>query len=196
MSNRSATNFTQQYAEAHDRAVSTTPWDDVAALIAELEQLRERDALLFLAGNGGSASTVSHFGVDFTKGVALEGRRPLRAVSLADSMPVVTAVANDISFDEVFSHPLAHLSRGGDALLVVSGSGRSPNILRAMEAARERGLRTLALLGMGGGPAAALADVHVVVPSDDYGVIEDIHLLIGHAITAYLRTNGAESLQG
>lgn len=180
----------RQYASAHAEAVALTAWGDVSALAAELEDLRRRDGLLLMAGNGGSAATASHFAIDFSKGASLEGRPALRAIALADCSPVVTAIGNDLSFDDVFAFPLARLARRGDALLVVSASGRSPNILNALTMAGELGLRRLALLGMGGGPAADLADVAVTVPSDDYGVIEDVHMMIGHALTALLRSHG------
>lgn len=179
--------FIEGYLGDHSAAVSQLSASSVASFIRELQAVRERGALLFLAGNGGSAATASHLGIDFTKGVAQDGAQPLRAISLADSVPVMSAIGNDLSFADVFTEPLRHLAADTDALLVISASGRSPNIVKALEFAARRKMKTLALLGMGGGDAAALADVSIIVPSDDYGVIEDMHMLIGHLATAFLR---------
>jgi len=179
--------FAQEYARAHHGVLDRLDWDAVAALIGELVAVRRRGGTVYTVGNGGSASTASHFVVDFMKGAGLAGNPPLRTVCLADCVPALTAIANDLSYDEVFAAQLHVMASPGDALLVVTGSGRSPNVLRAIEAARDVPVPVLGMLGMGGGPAAEVCDVSVVVDSEDYGVIEDVHLFLGHLATAYLR---------
>jgi D-sedoheptulose 7-phosphate isomerase len=179
--------FSRSYASEHAAVLEAIDHGDVAEVVAALATVRRTRRTLFLAGNGGSAATASHLVIDLTKGVSADGRAPIRCVCLADCVPAITAIANDLSYDEVFSAQLRSLGEDGDVLLVVTGSGRSPNVLRALEAAREMGVATIGLLGMGGGPALPMCDVSVVVPSDDYGVIEDVHMLLGHLATAYLR---------
>lgn len=179
--------FSRAYATEHAQVLEALDYSDVARMVEELAAVRRSRRTLFLAGNGGSAATASHLVIDLTQGASGHGRLPIRCVCLSDCAPAVTAIANDRSYEEVFSTQLRALGETNDALLVVTGSGRSPNVLRALETARAMGISTIGWLGMGGGPAHALCDVAVVVPSDDYGVIEDIHMLLGHLATAYLR---------
>ena len=114
----------------------------------------------------------------------------MRVQCLSDLIPAVTAWANDESFDVVFSAQLNLQAEPGDLLIAVTGSGRSPNILRALEQARSSEIGTIGLLGMGGGQALGLCDVSVLVDSDDYEVIENAHMVVGHLWSAYLRGHG------
>jgi D-sedoheptulose 7-phosphate isomerase len=152
-----------------------------------LEQAFVKRCQVFIAGNGGSAATASHMANDFTKGVTQERGRGLRAISLSDNISLITAIANDKGYNEVFADQLLALGQPGDVLIVISGSGNSANVVRVVEVAQEMQIRTVALLGMGGGRVADMADVSVVVPSDDYGPIEDVHMVFDHLITTYLR---------
>ena len=142
---------------------------------------------LFIVGNGGSAATASHMACDIGKNTIAPNRPRFRVLSLNDSVPLLTALANDLGYEHVFSEQLVNLVRPGDVLLVLSGSGNSPNILNAMRYAHDRGATTIAFLGFDGGEAAALADEHVLVPDDDYGAVEDMHLILNHVLTAYFR---------
>lgn len=142
---------------------------------------------LYIFGNGGSAALASHFACDIGKGTATPGRKRLRAVSLTDNVPLLTALANDLAYKDIFSEQLADLAARGDMALAISGSGNSPNVVQGLEEARKIGLRTLVLTGFAGGRVKTLADLCLVVPSDNMQHIEDAHLCATHAIFRAIR---------
>ena len=144
-----------------------------------LESYR-KGGTIFVAGNGGSASTASHFACDLGKGTAVEGKPRLRVISMADNLSLLTAWANDVSYEAIFVDQLKNLMRPGDLLIAISASGNSPNVLRAAEYARQLGCKVIGLTGFGGGKLAKLADIAIVVESDRYGPVEDIHLVLDH----------------
>lgn len=159
-------------------------WESVEkAALLRLAKAVEKAGTIYVAGNGGSAATASHVGCDLAK-TAASG---LRVVSLAENMAHITAIANDKSFDDVFADQLKPLIKRGDLLLVVSGSGNSPNLLRAVAAAKKAGARTAALLGFDGGRLLRAVDLPLLVKSDQYGVIEDVHMSICHILAFYLK---------
>jgi Phosphoheptose isomerase len=139
---------------------------------------------VFFAGNGGSAATASHFACDMAKTVTgySKGKR-LRAVSLADSVPLLTAWGNDSAYDDVFAEQLRNLARPGDCLVAISCSGKSKNVVRAVELARAMGLTTVGLLGFDGGTLKPMVDLPIVIESDNYQRVEDVHSIIMHIVT-------------
>ena len=152
--------------------------------------LREGNRL-YIAGNGGSASTASHITVDLMKtvsgprvGGALRG---FGAVCLTDNSAVMTAIANDFGYEHTLSEQIGTLGRTGDLVMLISVSGTSPNIVAAAHTAKRLEMPVIALTGKDGGDIASLSDVHVNVPSADYGVVEDLHLSIGHLLTRMFR---------
>jgi D-sedoheptulose 7-phosphate isomerase len=147
-----------------------------------LQQARAEGKTVFIFGNGGSAATASHFAVDVIKGTLDADRVRFRIICLNDNMPTLTALANDVGYEYVFSEPLASLARAGDVAIAISGSGNSPNILRAMRTARERGMIAIGLSGATGGKLKDLVDVAVLVPSPSMQLVEDTHTVILHAI--------------
>lgn len=153
---------------------------------------RARGAMIFLMGNGGSASTASHFASDLAKGTISEGAPRFRAVSLADNIPQILAWANDASYEDIFVEQLKNLMRPGDVVIGISGSGNSPNVLRAVAYAKARGAVTIGLTGFEGGKLAGLADFAYIVPLHYMQQIEDIHLLIEHMITSTIREEAAQ----
>jgi D-sedoheptulose 7-phosphate isomerase len=181
------TAFVKGYAQDLQGILSRLPWTDLARALAVLERARAEDRQVFIAGNGGSAATASHMANDLMKGAAAKGGRPFRAIALSDNVPLITAIANDVSYAEVFASQLEALARPGDVLVLFSGSGNSPNILRAAEVAKAKSLATIGFLGMGGGKARAVVDVAVVVPSNDYGPVEIIHSVFDHLAMCYFR---------
>jgi D-sedoheptulose 7-phosphate isomerase len=138
---------------------------------------------LLLCGNGGSASDSQHIAAELT-GRFLKDRRPLAAVSLTTDTSALTSIANDYSFDEVFSRQVMGLGRKGDCLLAISTSGNSRNVLRAAEVARAAGIGVIGLLGRDGGALRALCDVAIVVPSATTARIQEAHIFIGHTLCA------------
>lgn len=168
-------------AEA-SRVVGSVDATMVARAVEALGSVWERGRTVFLAGNGGSAATASHFALDLQKSARRDGA-PSRAVSLTDSVGLITAWGNDVSFERVFAEQIRALAEPGDALVVISVSGSSPNLIAALRAAREKDLITVGLLGKDGGAARALVDHAVVVSSQDYGWVESTHLVLEHVIT-------------
>ena len=156
-------------------------------IVPLLLEARTAGRTIFFFGNGGSASTASHFVVDIGKATARGDGARFRCVALVDNVESVTAWANDAEYSRVFSEQLKGLAQRGDVAVGISGSGNSPNVLEAMKVARSLGLATVGLTGMGGGKLKDLVDVPLVVPSNSMQHIEDVHLLVCHLLTAYLR---------
>jgi D-sedoheptulose 7-phosphate isomerase len=180
---------------AEARAALAEPY-----LIAAAERIaplfvraRAAGRTVFFFGNGGSASTASHFVTDITKVAARGPGRRTRCISLNDNVPGVTALANDSDYSRVFVEQLKVLAEPGDVAVAISGSGNSPNVLEAVKAARQIGVTTIGLTGMGGGKLKELVDVPVVVPSDSMQHTEDTHVVLLHLLTAYLRDEGPVS---
>lgn len=178
--------FAEQYIDNLCCVLRDLPLGDLARALETLERAHIERRQVFLAGNGGSAATASHMASDLMKGVAKGGGRGFRAIALSDNVPVMTAIANDESFTEVFASQLTALGQPGDILIVFSGSGNSANIVRAVTVAQQMQMTTIAFLGMGGGQVAKMAQVCVIVPSDEYEPIEDVHMAFDHLVTTYL----------
>ncbi len=146
-----------------------------------------RGATIFACGNGGSAAIANHLLCDFLKGISTGGPIKPRVVTLSSSPELITAIANDIGVEDIFAYPLRSLGQKGDILIAISSSGTSPNIVRAVEAARALQMPVIALTGFRGGQSAELADVSIHVDADNYGVVEDVHQSIMHIIAQYLK---------
>ena len=156
------------------------PVETLDKIFAILCDAYQNDRQVILMGNGGSAALASHFAVDLGKGTAAVGRRRFRVISIVDNTPVMTAYANDYSYADVFSEQIRTLAAPHDIVFGISGSGNSPNVLNGLKAAREAGATTIVLTGYKGGKAIDLADLTLVVPSDDMQHIEDCHLMLTH----------------
>ena len=180
--------YVQNYVREAHAAVDAPYFVDAVGKIATVFlRARSEDRTIFFFGNGGSASTASHFVVDIGKATIRGDHRRFKCVALVDNVESVTAWANDADYARVFSEQLVTLAKSGDVAVGISGSGNSPNVLQAMETARKMGLRTVGLTGMGGGKLKDLVEIPIVVPSHSMQHIEDVHLLINHLLTAYLR---------
>ncbi len=180
--------FVHRYVEDTESALKD-PFlaDGIARVVPVFLRARDEGRTIFFFGNGGSASTASHFVVDIAKATIRGDGRRFRCLALVDNVESLTAWANDAEFGRVFSEQLANLARPGDVAVGISGSGNSLNVLRAVETARRLQLTTVGLTGMGGGKLRALVDIPVVVPSNSMQHIEDVHLLICHLLTSYFR---------
>lgn len=152
-------------------------------------------AQVFVLGNGGSASTASHMAADLAKNTIGPHMRRFRILSLNDNIPLLTALANDEGYENIFSEQLENLIQPGDVLVAISASGNSENVLRAVRYANSRQAQTIGLLGFDGGEASGLVDKAVLVHSTDYGVIEDAHLVLNHILVEYFRNRLAEERQ-
>jgi D-sedoheptulose 7-phosphate isomerase len=169
--------------------------DQVERVYQTLSKARDRGAAIYLAGNGGSAATASHWANDLGKGAKAGGHSPIRVISLADNTSWLTALANDEGYDRVFAGQLENLARPGDVLVVMSASGNSPNLLRAVELARARKVITIGFLGFDGGALKNLVDEVLLLPTPKgaYGLVESGHDLLCHILTACLAAERAEA---
>jgi D-sedoheptulose 7-phosphate isomerase len=164
--------------------------DAVGRVVALLLAAREQGRQILLIGNGGSAAAASHMACDLGKGTidySDPAFRRFRALSLSDNTALITAIGNDLSFEDVFVEQLRMVMNAGDVVVFISASGNSPNLVRAAEYARAHGGQTVGLLGFGGGTLANMMDVALVVSSRNYGITEDFHLSVQHIYTQDLR---------
>jgi D-sedoheptulose 7-phosphate isomerase len=152
------------------------------------------DRAVYVFGNGGSAALASHCACDLGKGTVVNGNRRFRVLALTDNVPLMTAWANDACYDDVFAEQLAPLINKSDVALAISGSGNSPNVLKALQVARAAGALTIGLTGFGGGRMKALCDLCVIIPSESMQVIEDLHVSVNHAIFCAIRARMCHSV--
>ena len=148
---------------------------------------RARNARIFFIGNGGSAATASHFANDIALGTQ-SWEKPFRAMSLTDNVSVITAIANDFSYEDIFLKQLKILMQAEDVVVAISASGNSRNVVKAIEYANANGAVTVALTGFDGGEVKNISNFNVHVPTEkgEYGPVEDVHLVVDHLITRYL----------
>ncbi len=174
--------FVDAYRTELQKTIELIDSAKVETAIEWFREAREKNNTIFTAGNGGSASTASHFACDIVKGASYQRDSRFRIMALTDSLATLTAYSNDVSYDAVFEQQLRNFARPGDIFMAISGSGNSPNVLRAMEYANEAGCKTLALTGRDGGKLGKLAQLNIQVPVQHMGRIEDAHLIICHMI--------------
>src|SRR5580658_4443968 len=174
--------FAADYRERLLATLARIDVDQVAHAIEWFQQARSEGRAIFVAGNGGSAATASHFVCDMVKGASFGRTSRFRITALHDSMPTMTAYSNDVGYSEATVEQLRNFAEPGDIFMAISGSGNSPNVVRAMEYANSIGCRTLALTGRDGGRLGALAMLNVQVPEPHMGRIEDAHHIICHMI--------------
>ena len=163
------------------------PLAEIDQLVDLLHEARLAGRQVFLLGNGGSAATASHFACDLAKNTIADGIPPFRAISLTDNAALMTAWANDTAYDNLFWGQLQCLLQPGDVVIGISGSGNSPNVLRAAEMSRAAGATTVGITGFAGGRLKDLVDLAIVVPCNCMEQVEDLHLIIEHAIVTALR---------
>jgi len=167
--------------------LSLVPQEPLDAGIDMLLDAHASGNRVYVMGNGGSAATASHIANDLMKTCRVPGQKALRAFALTDNASLLTAWANDMAFDRVFAEYLGSVLEPEDVVVAISASGNSPNILKGLEMARLQRARTIGLLGFDGGAAADMVDVALVIPSFDYGLVEDAHMATGHAMSIAIR---------
>jgi len=177
----------QGYAIDVAQRVITSDFDTLVAIVQRLVQAKTDGKTIYTAGNGGSAATASHICNDLVKGCRVNDREGFRAVCLSDSNAIVTCLANDFSYENIFSIQLKTFAVKGDVLLVFSGSGHSPNIVSVLKTAREMGVATIGFSGRDGGKMKALCDLLLIAPTDSMEQIEDMHILYEHAMIGAIR---------
>ncbi len=186
------------YLELHARVVEKLPFLAIEHVSRELLRAYEEDRRIYLFGNGGSASLASHFACDLGKGTVVCGdqRKRFQAIALTDNLALLTAWANDSSYENVFAEQLRNLVQPGDIAFAISGGGNSPNVLLALQVARELGAQNIGLGGFQGGKMKAMCDICLVVPSNNMQIIEDLHVGIAHTLFTIIRHRISSSVSG
>lgn len=181
--------YPEKYKAALLEAIEQIDIGRVEQAIEWFRQVRDADKNIFVCGNGGSSSTAAHFTCDMVKGASYNRDSRFRIMALADSVATLTAYSNDVSYDCVFVEQLKNFAHAGDLVMCISGSGNSPNVLRAMEYANSIGCKTIALTGRDGGKLAPMAQLSVRVPVPHMGRIEDAHMIVCHMIAYHFMDN-------
>ena len=175
------------YAREVSGALLRTDFNTLRAIAEEILKSKKMDSTVFTAGNGGSAATAGHMINDLMKGGRVEGREGFKAVCLNDSNAVVTCLANDFSYEEVYEIELRTIARRGDILIVFSGSGNSPNIIRACRTAKEKGMTVIGFGGRDGGKMKDICDICLIAPTYSMEQIEDLHMFYVHSLICTLK---------
>lgn len=163
------------------------PIQNIAQVVELLEEARLKAKRVFIFGNGGSAATASHFAADLSKGAISKGMPRIKAFALTDNVALLSAWANDTSYDNIFAEQLENIVEPGDVAIGISGSGNSPNVLNGIKLAKSKGATTIGFIGFDGGRLKELVDIGIIVPNHNMEQIEDIHLLLEHIVTTCLR---------
>ena len=185
--------FAEQYRAELQRALDQIDTEQVGRAIEWFEEARANGRGIFVCGNGGSASTASHFVCDVVKGASYQRDKRFRIMALTDSLPTLTAYSNDVGYDCVFAEQLKNFAQAGDVVMCISGSGNSPNVLRAMEYANSIGCKTIALTGRDGGKLGPMAQLSLHVGVPHMGRIEDAHMVMCHMIAYRFMEEGCSS---
>lgn len=162
----------------------------IEKIYLEIKNAQSNNKKIFIMGNGGSASTSSHFVSDLLKTSLTKEAKRVKAISLTDNIPVLMAWGNDTSFEEIFSSQLENFLEKGDIVIGISGSGNSENVIKAIEFANLKEAKTICLLGKDGGKLAKISQLDLIIPNNDMLTIETMHLLICHLVTSLLRSQG------
>ena len=179
--------YADAYFEKCKAAHGSVDTGQLEAALRLLDDAYGRGAVLYVCGNGGSASISNHLACDHSKGAQTDTDLKPKVVSLSTNMEIITAIANDISYDEIFVYQLSTLAEKGDVLLTISSSGDSENVVQAAKWAKDNGLDVISFTGFEGGRTAKLAKVNLHVEGDNYGVVEDTHQSLMHILAQYIR---------
>ena len=176
------------YTKRINLAFSKIDQSSIEKVLFVLNQSFESGARIWIAGNGGSAATASHFATDLSR-CKNSRNKPIKGISLCDNSGLITAISNDFGYEYIFSHQLSNFATTGDLLIVLSASGNSKNILEVIGWAKNNQVKTIALTGFDGGEANKLADISIHIPTEigDYGVAEDAHSIVCHFLSAQFK---------
>jgi D-sedoheptulose 7-phosphate isomerase len=181
--------FCVDYARKLGDVLASSDWSGVGQLGQEMRDCWAAGQQVFFCGNGGSAGNAIHLANDFLYGIAKRTGGGMKVQALSANPAVITCLANDVGYDHIYSEQLAVLGQSGDLLIVLSGSGNSPNILRVLEQAKTMSVKSCAILGYTGGRCKSLADLAIHFPVDDMQVAEDMQLVVGHILMKWLYQN-------
>ncbi len=185
------TDYVRSYLDRLSAVLKSIDPEQVSRVGALLCAARAEGRHVFICGNGGSAATSSHIAVDLGKGASRNRDKRFRVISLTDNVPWMTALGNDLSYDDIFVEQLKNFAERGDVLLAISGSGNSKNVLKAVEYANQVGCRTVGLSGFAGGKLKNLVTDHVWIKAEHMGLIEDGQMVVGHVLVyAFMDVEG------
>lgn len=177
----------EKYLSELQKAITEVSAEKINRIVHILEGAYQNGKTVFICGNGGSAATASHWACDLGKGTVMEGKPRFRVLSIGDNQSLLTAYANDCGYESVFAEPIRSWAEPGDVVILITASGNSPNILEGAKAAKEMGCTSIGLIGFGGGKLAAMVDEQITVSCREYGPVEDIHLILDHIISTFIR---------
>jgi len=177
------------YFDLLSRTIASLPFNQVENVTSVLMRAYDRQRTVFVFGNGGSAALASHFACDLSKGTVNGSSRRFRVMALTDNVPLMTAWANDSTYEDIFAEQVANFASRGDVAFAISASGNSPNIIKALKVAKECGSITVGLMGFSGGHMRAMCDACIIVPCDNMQIIEDLQLSVAHSLFTCVRAN-------
>jgi D-sedoheptulose 7-phosphate isomerase len=186
-SNAGTANYVRDYLNTLKSLLDAVDEKQVEQVVNLLHECYLKNGRLVMCGNGGSGSTSSHLVCDFQKNIYLDGGKPFEVVALTDSPALIMAWGNDTNFENIFAGQARTWLRKEDVLIAISGSGNSPNVLRAVEVAHEVGAISIGFCGYGGGKLAELAQIPVVIRKRNMQQVEDLHMILGHVVFSALR---------
>src|SRR5438552_6849108 len=160
---------------------------DLERVLSLLENVYHNGHRSFIMGNGGSAATASHFALDLAKNTIMPGAPRLKAISLTDHVPLITAWSNDTAYEHIFAEQLANMIEPGDVVVGISASGNSPNVINAMKLTKQYKASSVGLLGAKGGKLKDIVDAYVLAPGQNIEQEEDAHMILSHVITRHMR---------
>jgi phosphoheptose isomerase len=184
--------FVRDYYQRFSEALLSFDKGPMSDVLSVIDRVHKADGILWVAGNGGSAAIANHTCCDMTKGTHTEGCKILRCQSLSANVPILTAIGNDIGYEQTFSKQVEYYIRENDALLLVSSGGNSPNVVNACQLANDLGVETIAFVGFRGGKLKEIAKHCVWIPVDNYGIVEDAHQSLIHVISQYMKHRATE----
>ncbi len=175
------------YFSELEKMMQAISLSDLQAVLSILEEAYHNGHRIFVMGNGGSAATSSHFALDLAKNTIMPGAPRLKAISLTDHVPLITAWSNDTHYEHIFAEQLANLIEPGDVVIGISASGNSPNVINAVKLAQQSRAATIGLLGATGGKLKSIVDAAVLAPGQNIEQEEDAHMILAHVITRHMR---------
>ena len=175
--------FIENYINDVKLLIDSLNKNDINKVSNKILDAYSKDKQVFIMGNGGSASTASHFACDLAKGTIVEGKKRFRVMSLNDNMAIITAFSNDYGYEHVFSEQLKNLVNEGDVVIAISASGNSPNIIEGIKYAKDKGAFIIGFCGFAGGKLKEFSDICIHSESNSYGQVEDIHMLLSHTVS-------------
>ncbi|MGX7107415.1 SIS domain-containing protein [Hutsoniella sourekii] len=181
--------FIEDYLKEFKNTLNLVSSEQIKCLHDIILKYRDNDKTIFLLGNGGSSASCSHWVCDFNKGASVEGASRIKMICLSDNIPIFSALGNDLSYDLVFSEQLKNLLKKDDLVIGLTVSGNSKNLIEAFKYAQSISAQTFSIVGDFNGALLEYSDWKIVVPSKNYGIVEDTHMYLCHLISQYIKQN-------